>query len=63
MDSSKSSVKLSWKKPTYDGGSQITGYKLQYALTDSEEFQTAAPVFTSNEECTIDGLTTDQQYR
>lgn len=38
VDSTKSSVSLSWTKPAYDGGCEIIGYLVECRRSDAEDW-------------------------
>lgn len=43
VDSSKTSITLSWEKPVYDGGSEITHYILDQMNSEEREWVTINP--------------------
>lgn len=60
-DSSKSSMTLMWNKPLFDGGTQITGYKVEFRKTTEEDW-TVGVNNTDKTESTVTGLTTGSEY-
>ncbi|CAJ1057448.1 titin-like [Xyrichtys novacula] len=61
IDSSRSSISLSWNRPLFDGGAAITGYKVEYRKP-SEEDWTVAVHNTDKTELTVTGLTSGTAY-
>uniref|UniRef100_A0A8C4YLT8 Titin n=1 Tax=Gopherus evgoodei TaxID=1825980 RepID=A0A8C4YLT8_9SAUR len=43
LDTSKSSITIAWNKPIYDGGSEITGYMVEIALPEEDEWKIVTP--------------------
>ncbi|RVE72020.1 hypothetical protein OJAV_G00057630 [Oryzias javanicus] len=60
-DSSKSSMTLTWNKPLFDGGAQITGYKVEFRKPTEEDW-TVGVHNTDKTEFTVTGLTTGSEY-
>lgn len=61
VDSSRSSITLSWTKPLFDGGAPVTGYKVEYRKSKEEEW--AVGVHNTNKtEFTVTGLTSGEEY-
>uniref|UniRef100_A0A3B3HL83 Titin n=1 Tax=Oryzias latipes TaxID=8090 RepID=A0A3B3HL83_ORYLA len=60
-DSSKSSMTLMWNKPLFDGGTQITGYNVEFRKTTEEDW-TVGVNNTDKTESTVTGLTTGSEY-
>uniref|UniRef100_A0A8C2ZLK8 Titin n=1 Tax=Cyclopterus lumpus TaxID=8103 RepID=A0A8C2ZLK8_CYCLU len=61
IDSSKTTVTLSWNKPLFDGGSPVTGYRVKYRNTFDDEWITGVQN-TKNTEFTVVGLTPGTEY-
>ena len=61
IDSTKSSITLSWNKPLFDGGSPVTGYSVEYKNTTDEDWVVAVHN-TKNTEFTVVGLTSGAEY-
>ncbi|XP_038155812.1 titin-like [Cyprinodon tularosa] len=61
VDSSKSSITLSWNKPLFDGGAPITGYKVEFRKPEEEEWAVGVQS-TGTTEFTVTGLTTGAEY-
>lgn len=61
VDSSRSSVTLSWTKPLFDGGAAVTGYKVEYRKSTDEEWSVAVHN-TGTNEFTVTGLTPGEEY-
>ncbi|CAB1423098.1 unnamed protein product [Pleuronectes platessa] len=61
VDSSRSSVSLSWNKPLFDGGAAVTGYKVEYRKSTEEDW-TVGVHNTDKTEFTITGLTSGTEY-
>uniref|UniRef100_A0A4W5NMF1 Titin n=1 Tax=Hucho hucho TaxID=62062 RepID=A0A4W5NMF1_9TELE len=61
LDSTKTSVTLSWNKPLFDGGAAVTGYSVEYKRTDEEDWCVSVSN-TENTEFTVVGLTSGAEY-
>ncbi|XP_041650551.1 titin-like [Cheilinus undulatus] len=61
VDSSRSSITLSWNKPLFDGGAAVTGYKVEYRKSTEEEW-TVGVHNTDQTELTVTGLTSGKEY-
>ncbi|CAN9499142.1 unnamed protein product [Ophioblennius macclurei] len=61
IDSSRSSITLSWNKPLFDGGATVTGYKVEYKKSTEEDW-TVGIHNTDKTELTVTGLTTGAEY-
>eukprot|EP00063_Salmo_salar_P057342 XP_014032177.1 PREDICTED: titin-like [Salmo salar] len=61
IDSTKTSVTLSWNKPLFDGGAAVTGYCVEYKRTDEEDWCVGVSN-TENTEFTVVGLTSGAEY-
>nr|XP_046249157.1 titin-like [Scatophagus argus] len=61
VDSSRSSITLSWNKPLFDGGASVTGYKVEFRKLTDEEW-TVAVHNTDKTEFTVTGLTSGMEY-
>ncbi|XP_034443525.1 titin-like [Hippoglossus hippoglossus] len=61
VDSSRSSISLSWNKPLFDGGAAVTGYKVEFRKSTEEDW-TVGVHNTDKTEFTITGLTSGTEY-
>uniref|UniRef100_A0A3Q0QN18 Fibronectin type-III domain-containing protein n=1 Tax=Amphilophus citrinellus TaxID=61819 RepID=A0A3Q0QN18_AMPCI len=61
IDSSRSSITLSWNKPLFDGGAAVTGYKVEFRKPTEEDWAVAVQN-TDRTEFTVTGLTTEANY-
>lgn len=61
VDSSKSSITLSWNKPLFDGGAAVTGYRVEFRKTTEEEWSTGV-YNTDRTEFTVTGLSRGAEY-
>ncbi|XP_031677925.1 titin [Oncorhynchus kisutch] len=61
IDSTKTSVTLSWNKPLFDGGAAVTGYCVEYKRTDEEDWFVSVSN-TENTGFTVVGLTSGAEY-
>ncbi|XP_077423389.1 titin-like [Vanacampus margaritifer] len=61
LDSSKSSITLSWNKPLFDGGAPVTGYKVEFRKS-TEEAWAVGTHNTDNTEFKVTGLTSGAEY-
>ncbi|XP_039989339.1 titin-like [Xiphias gladius] len=61
VDSSRSSIALSWNKPLFDGGATVTGYKVEFRKLTEEEW-TVGVHNTDKTEYTVTGLTSGTEY-
>lgn len=68
LDTSRDSISLTWSKPAYDGGSEITGYfieKVECTEVDVEEDEDKWEVVSSNHQstkCLLQNLSHDIFY-
>uniref|UniRef100_A0A8C4UFN7 Titin n=1 Tax=Falco tinnunculus TaxID=100819 RepID=A0A8C4UFN7_FALTI len=64
LDSSKSSITIAWNKPIYDGGSEITGYMVEIALPEEDEWKIVTPpAGLKATSFTITDLKENQEYK
>lgn len=61
VDSTRSSVTISWVKPLFDGGSPVTGYTVEYKKSDDTEWTTAITNVRGTEYAVI-ALTSGAEY-
>ncbi|KAI4788997.1 hypothetical protein KUCAC02_035499, partial [Chaenocephalus aceratus] len=61
IDSSKTTVTLSWNKPLFDGGAPVTGYKVKYRKSSDDEWMVGVHN-TKNTEFSVGGLTPGTEY-
>uniref|UniRef100_A0A3B5BAN5 Titin n=1 Tax=Stegastes partitus TaxID=144197 RepID=A0A3B5BAN5_9TELE len=61
IDSTKTTVTLSWNKPLFDGGAPVTGYRVEYRKTLDDEWVVGVQN-TKNTEFTVVGLTPGAEY-
>ncbi|XP_061891550.1 titin-like [Entelurus aequoreus] len=61
IDSSKSSITLSWNKPLFDGGAPIIGYKVEFRKSGEENWVVAVQN-TEKTEFKVAGLTSETEY-
>lgn len=61
VDSSKSSITLSWNKPLFDGGAEVTGYRVEYRKPTEEEWSVGVHN-TDKTEFAVNGLTSGTEY-
>lgn len=61
IDSSKSSITLSWNKPLFDGGAAITGYKVEFRKSTEEDWAVGVNK-TDTTDFTVTGLTSGTEY-
>ncbi|XP_035520991.1 titin-like [Morone saxatilis] len=61
IDSSKSSITLSWNKPLFDGGAAVTGYKVEFRKSTEEDW-TVGVKNTDKTEFTVSGLASGTEY-
>uniref|UniRef100_A0A3P9HGA0 Titin n=1 Tax=Oryzias latipes TaxID=8090 RepID=A0A3P9HGA0_ORYLA len=61
IDSTKTTVTLSWNKPLFDGGAPVTGYRVEYRKTSDDEWFIAVQN-TKTTEFTVVGLTPGAEY-
>ncbi|XP_028305150.1 titin-like [Gouania willdenowi] len=61
VDSSRSSVTLSWNKPLFDGGASVTSYKVEYRKSTEDDWAVAVHN-TDKTEFTVTGLSTGHEY-
>uniref|UniRef100_A0A8D0DYE2 Titin n=1 Tax=Salvator merianae TaxID=96440 RepID=A0A8D0DYE2_SALMN len=64
LDTTKSSITIAWNKPIYDGGSEITGYMVETALPDEDEWKIVTPpAGLKATSFTITNLKENQEYK
>lgn len=61
VDSSRSSISLTWNKPLFDGGASITGYRVEFRKSAEEDWAVGVHN-TDKTEFTITGLTAGEEY-
>lgn len=61
IDSSRSSINLSWSKPLFDGGAAVTGYKVEFRKSSEEEWSVGVHNIETTE-FTVTGLTPGTEY-
>lgn len=61
IDSTKTTVTLSWNKPLFDGGAPVSGYRVEYRKTLDDEWIVGVQN-TKNTEFTLVGLTPGAEY-
>lgn len=61
IDSTKTTVTLSWNKPLFDGGAPVTGYRVEYRKSFDDEWFVGVQN-TKNTEFTVVGLTPGTEY-
>lgn len=61
IDSTKTTVTLSWNKPLFDGGAPVTGYRVEYRKALDDEWFVGVQN-TKNTEFTVVGLTPGSEY-
>uniref|UniRef100_A0A3B4TAS3 Titin n=1 Tax=Seriola dumerili TaxID=41447 RepID=A0A3B4TAS3_SERDU len=61
IDSTKTTVTLSWNKPLFDGGAPVTGYRVEYRKSFDDEWFIGVQN-TKNTEFTVVGLTPGAEY-
>uniref|UniRef100_A0A669F240 Titin n=1 Tax=Oreochromis niloticus TaxID=8128 RepID=A0A669F240_ORENI len=61
IDSTKTTVTLSWNKPLFDGGAPVTGYRVEYRRTLDDEWIVGVQN-TKNTEFTVVGLSPGAEY-
>lgn len=61
-DITKSSITVAWHKPSYDGGSKITGYIVEKRDAQSTRWTKANLANVSSCKFTVQGLTQDESY-
>ncbi|GLD60224.1 titin-like protein [Lates japonicus] len=61
VDSSRSSITLSWNKPLFDGGAAVTGYKVEFRKSTEEDWAVGVHN-TDKTDLTVTGLTSGAEY-
>uniref|UniRef100_A0A3B5AE95 Titin n=1 Tax=Stegastes partitus TaxID=144197 RepID=A0A3B5AE95_9TELE len=61
VDSTRSSITLSWNKPLFDGGAAVTGYKVEFRKSTEEDWSVGVNN-TDKTEFTVTGLTAETEY-
>lgn len=61
-DITKSSISLSWEKPSYDGGSKITGYLIERKDGPKGRWSKANLTNVTDTKFTVSGLTQNESY-
>lgn len=61
IDSSKSSITLSWNKPLFDGGAPITGYKVELRMPTVDDWSVGVHN-TDKTVVTVNGLKSGNEY-
>lgn len=69
VSTTKNSVDLTWKKPNYDGGQDISGYLVEYAKLQAVEddeiswVKCNVPLGFKDHEFTVKGLSENAEYK
>ncbi|XP_037307899.2 titin-like isoform X1 [Pungitius pungitius] len=61
IDSSSSSITLTWNKPLFDGGAAVTGYKVEFRKSAEEDWTVGVPN-TEKREFTVTALNSGTEY-
>ncbi|XP_034031401.1 titin-like, partial [Thalassophryne amazonica] len=61
LDSSRSSITLTWNKPVFDGGATITGYRVEFRKAVEADW-TVGVLNTDKTEFTVTGLKSGTEY-
>lgn len=61
IDSTRSSITLSWNKPLFDGGAAVTGYKVEFRKSTEEDW-TVGVHNIEKTEFTVTGLSSGPEY-
>lgn len=62
-DTTKHSIRITWTRPMYDGGSDVTGYIIEILEEGTEQWYRATQKILSSTEYTVPGLTSTKKYR
>lgn len=62
-DTTKHSISMTWTRPMYDGGSNVSGYVVEILEEDSEQWYRATAKPLKTNEYVATGLAANKKYR
>lgn len=62
-DTTKHSISMTWTRPMYDGGADVTGYVVEILEEDSEQWYRATAKPIKSNEYVATGLAANKKYR
>lgn len=61
-DTTKHSISITWTRPMYDGGSDVTGYVVEILEEGTEQWYRATQKILTSTQYTVAGLTSNKKY-
>lgn len=61
-DTTKHSISMTWTRPMYDGGSDVTGYVVEILEEGTEQWYRATQKILSSNTYTVTGLASNKKY-